>query len=93
MTNNNTYNCKDLIEKFLSSSNKTLSLKFKHIGHINLYEGIGLYDNIQCNFNKNDLKYLSDNNEKYNIKKYYLSLLKDVNVEYVVPSMHIYTSK
>ncbi len=82
------YNCKDLIDKFLLSSNEMLIIKYKHLGKVNLNNASGTYNNIMCEFNNNDLDYLSNNSERYKMKTYYDTISKRL-----VPSKSIYVSK
>jgi len=98
MENNNlknmeNYNCKDLIDKFLLSSKETLTVRFTHLGKINLNEAIGIYNNIKCEFNNNDLNYLNNNGERYEIKTYYDTIYYDTLSKCQVPSKSICTSK
>lgn len=97
MQNNKTSYCKDLIDKFLLSSDKELKLIFQHIGKVNLDEATGTYNSINCNFNKNDLKYLNDNGKRCKMKTFNTTIYTTTNygmyIENDIPSMCIYTSK
>ena len=88
-----TQNCKDLIDKFLHSSNGKLTLLFTHLGKPNLDNATGSYKGMNCEFNKSDLKYLDEYSNRYEKDTFYDTIYYDSLSSTDIPVKKIYRSK
>ncbi len=84
--------CQELINDFLKSTNQIFSIKYSHIGKINLNDATGYYKNSKCIMTDNDFDKLSKNETKYKQDTFRDTIYVN-NWEYVVPTNIVFTSK
>ncbi len=84
--------CQELINDFLKSTNEVFSIKYQHIGKINLQDATGYYKNSKCIMTDNDFDKLSKNETKYKQDTFRDTIYVN-NWEYVVPTNIVFTSK
>ncbi len=85
--------CQELINDFLKSTNQIFSIKYSHIGKINLNDATGYYKNSKCIMTDNDFEILSKNDTKYKQDTFRDTIYVNNGDEYVVPANTVLTSK
>ncbi len=85
--------CQELINDFLKSTNQIFSIKYQHIGKINLDDATGYYKNSECIMTDNDFDKLSKNKTKYTQETFRDTIYMRNGDEYVVPANIVLTSK